>query len=960
MIIDADCNCIGTPMSVDIPDPNNGLCINNAGQCRILNQVYGGEDQSRGGLSQYPVRWQGGGGITTPDIIDGHVRVRGISYNTAQDHEGIVLPLCCPLKNDGGGYQLQLDAAFLPIYNGLEATLLVQASMDVPSIDNPLNRDCTASGDYICLGEIELTDNMISAHPTRIQNCRDEEGDIIGTEIIPDEFWYLNSQTVDYTMEPIVFNLDFGQAGNVSCGSDINQYNFIYLSILIEGDNPAHTNDNNIFQNCGGLQFRGGGSLLMNNINIFKLEPPINLERHSMIFDACTEEEEEEIEPVTNFDIGPTNCGFEICKGDDFMLCVTDIMAAPFCIPIQNIVWQRVDSEGNIICPEDRQFGECFEIQNFSRSEEGFVRLTVTDNACNCTNEVTLSLNIRKSCPIYCRYQVEYSECNADQYIPGNPSGFSPIFNVPPPAIENNCEVNPNENCHLLMCPDDYNSIHFYFGDNRTVTFYPFSSTIDIDPTNIGRDCDVSILEQDKEFCQSGNFQVRGSDNPFGVYIVTDNICSNNMSCFVIEEDTPPEFNVQLFECNNICMELQGDNEHHSCYEYTIDGGITWSDENCYADLMPGTYTIGMRWCDVASCCTYEELVIEEIHLGLMPDIDHAICDGDNGGIDLCPTAFPCPSDYTFLWDDGDTQSYKECIGAGTYNVTVTDGNGCTEALSFVIFALAQDLINESGGSTGLIEEGIKIPSGTTLSFKFNPAWIADQLKIYIDNSLVLDTGPITRRTQSCCGNSIWCNCSHIYMGEVPNQQVSPLFAAPGIVVKTGLIEFQDCSDEDAVPLLLGDIYISQQSTVRIEVIGQPCNPNGEDFTLWNLVVSCDPSKSLSDAELWEFIGKNQEPLPEELDDYLLSAVLESSELELHQLTIYPVPSPGIVKLDFTDVGLSNNLELYNSSGLKVGTYNNVIKDQNLDLSTLNNGTYFAKLNLEDGKSLYSRFVIIR
>ena len=35
---------------------------------------------------------------------------------------------------------------------------------------------------------------------------------------------------------------------------------------------------------------------------------------------------------------------------------------------------------------------------------------------------------------------------------------------------------------------------------------------------------------------------------------------------------------------------------------------------------------------------------------------------------------------YTYLWDDGSAQTTATATGltAGTYNVTVSDGNGCT------------------------------------------------------------------------------------------------------------------------------------------------------------------------------------------------------------------------------------------------------------------------------------------
>jgi len=981
--LDADCNCIGTPMSVDIPDPNNGSCINNAGQCRILNQVYGGEDQSRGGLSQYPVRWQGGGGITTPDIIDGHVRVRGISYNTTQDHEGIVLPLCCPLKNDGGGYQLQLDAAFLPIYNGLEATLLVQASMDAPSIDNPLNRDCTASGDYICLGEIELTDNMISAHPTRIQNCRDEDGNIIGTQIIPDEFWYNSNQTVDYTMESIVFNLDFGQAGNVSCGSDVNQYNFIYLSILIEGDNSDHTNDNNILQNCGGLQFRGGGSLLMNNINIFKLEPPINLERHSMVFDACTGEEEEEIEPVTNFDIGPTNCGFEICEGDDFMLCVTDIIAAPFCIPVQNIVWQRVDENGEIICPEDRQFGECFEIEKFGADDQGFVRLTVTDNSCNCTNEFTFRMELREDCAIYCTYQLRYSACLVDQHVTGNPFPFSPFFNSPGQDVQD-CEPNPDQRCHLLMCSNDYESIHFNFGEDKTVTFFPFSSNTTIDAGDLARDCNTSKLEQDRNFCEEGNFVLRPALDPFGIYVITDNICPSNTSCFVIEEDTPPQADDVIVDLNcdsknsEICLTYAGVfNENHELVQFSIDGGSSWSDnlsannEFCFDGLLNDNYMIMVRWGDNPSCCIkVDDLDLTGTEFNTTAVVKEAFCNQDNGSILMSP------SDLTYSWSNGMTGHYIQCLGAGTYEVTVSDGVSCEfSAHTFSISSVNVDVIDqEFQGNTDIAgpdpqHSGIKLAAGTELTWCFTTYWISDRLIIETsvdpdfsngNEVIILDTGPVSSYTEICCddvemtgipgtNDESYCNCSDqgVYLGEYSSGSMIPLDVGSG----TALIVGSGCSFSNKIH---GSLILQSDAWVRVLVDNQLCNEEG-DFTLWNLVVTCGEANDPCVAGDSKRLATG---LREAIEYNSIEASTGILDDEIKPFKLVPNPANQKVTIVFPS---DNKNAVYNTSiiNLKGEFISSQVIDKRaeIDLSDLSEGVYYVRIT--DGNNTWIEKLVV-
>ncbi|MBL0052100.1 MAG: hypothetical protein IPP29_11620 [Bacteroidetes bacterium] len=56
---------------------------------------------------------------------------------------------------------------------------------------------------------------------------------------------------------------------------------------------------------------------------------------------------------------------------------------------------------------------------------------------------------------------------------------------------------------------------------------------------------------------------------------------------------------------------------------------------------------------------------------------------GSDGSIDVTATGGTTP--YTYLWNDGDTNEDRTNLTAGTYTVTVTDANGCTEEATFTI-----------------------------------------------------------------------------------------------------------------------------------------------------------------------------------------------------------------------------------------------------------------------------------
>ncbi len=228
------------------------------------------------------------------------------------------------------------------------------------------------------------------------------------------------------------------------------------------------------------------------------------------------------------------------------------------------------------------------------------------------------------------------------------------------------------------------------------------------------------------------------SGGTYSVTITDANNCTANFTNLVVQEPKRLTIdstitNIDCFGSNNgiIVLDPEGGNPGAIQYFFQWNTGNTTGS---ISNLAPGFYTVTVTdgiCSTIPAAITMQITEPGQLNIVNNPGVTNIDCFGDNtGAIDITVTG-GVPS-FSYLWSNGATTQDITTLIAGTYTLTVTDNNSCTDIASYTISQNSQivitldniDNVNCFGESNGSIyistSGGVPFSSGSAYTFNWS------------------------------------------------------------------------------------------------------------------------------------------------------------------------------------------------------------------------------------------------
>ena len=178
-----------------------------------------------------------------------------------------------------------------------------------------------------------------------------------------------------------------------------------------------------------------------------------------------------------------------------------------------------------------------------------------------------------------------------------------------------------------------------------------------------------NAITQDLNAIPSGNYTLQLTDA---------NGCQASINVNVSQPQAPLQITYQA--SNVLCFGVPTGGINATVTGGTGSYSYSWNSGQVTQDLSnvaPGNYILTVTDANLCTSQTPVILITQPSILGASTVVDNVNCFGvSDGGIDLTVNGGTTP--YTYSWSNGQLTQDLSNIPVGTYNVVVTDANGCT------------------------------------------------------------------------------------------------------------------------------------------------------------------------------------------------------------------------------------------------------------------------------------------
>jgi gliding motility-associated-like protein len=195
----------------------------------------------------------------------------------------------------------------------------------------------------------------------------------------------------------------------------------------------------------------------------------------------------------------------------------------------------------------------------------------------------------------------------------------------------------------------------------------------------------------------------------YAVTITDANGCTTNASATITQPTASLNANATVTQnvlCNagsdgSIDLTVNGGT---APYSYNWSNGATIQDLN---NISSGTYTVTIT--DANGCSNTASAIVTQPSnaIAASASVTQTVScfGGSNGMVSLIVSGGTSP--YSFIWSNGATTQNLTNVTSGTYSVTITDANGCTQTASIIVLQPAASISVTGTGSSSNCLSGI-------------------------------------------------------------------------------------------------------------------------------------------------------------------------------------------------------------------------------------------------------------